>query len=73
MAMRVEKLKNCPFCGTKPEISCYGGIIHIIACPKCEAVHPGVESRVEAIKRWNTRADSYTPSDPKADYEKGGE
>ena len=40
-----------------------------VGCKGCYATGPDHQSREQARGAWNTRADSYTPSDPKADYE----
>ena len=63
-------LKPCPFCGSsklKIELPC--AETPFILCMNCDTYGPTAESDEEAINRWNTRADSYSPSDPKADYE----
>jgi Lar family restriction alleviation protein len=55
-----EKLKPCPFCGSKPNYSAscydkYKGYCSIY-CPTCGAGMSGYESKNEVLIAWNRRA-----------------
>ena len=61
------KLRNCPFCGSEPEVSMYGPLIEgepriVIWCVNSECPMDDVggnnfDTEDAAIKAWNTRAD----------------
>lgn len=48
------KIKLCPFCNTKPDLSgeCCS---HFVVCPKCRATGPRSEDRLMSIELWNSR------------------
>ena len=55
-----NKPKNCPYCGTKPEVQLMGYYIldgkpqYRIKCPKCNKVNYG-KSEQEAVDLWNSQ------------------
>ena len=62
------KLRNCPFCGSEPEVSMYGPLIEgepriVIWCVNSECPMDDVggnnfDSEEAAIKAWNARTDA---------------
>lgn len=60
------KLKPCPFCGSEDvEYTNFGkGFdMWLIQCDECEAMFPLLNSREEAIQRWNKRAGDSNEAD----------
>ena len=56
-----EKLKPCPFCGGKAEISPYNGSKTIV-CMNClcmSAAYKGDNAKEEAVVTWNNRPDNW--------------
>lgn len=57
----MEELKNCPFCGKKPQRGYYEPIdghgLYSIECGWCEIAPstPDYNTKAKAIKAWNTR------------------
>lgn len=49
-----EKLKPCPFCGSKPY---YDKVDGQIRCTTCHLISDEFESEEDARKWWNRRAD----------------
>ena len=51
-----DKPKNCPYCGTKPEESCYIGSkpLYEVKCPKCGKFNRGITDKA-AIDLWNSQ------------------
>lgn len=57
--MMNNKLKPCPFCGEKNNLT-YDGLlseIYWIRCGECCATGPTKDTMEEAIKEWNSRAE----------------
>ncbi|WP_196600087.1 Lar family restriction alleviation protein [Pectinatus frisingensis] len=55
----MEKLKPCPFCGSRPFIeddSCYNASWHIF-CPNCGCSQKWNQDIETAIENWNMRAE----------------
>lgn len=57
-----EELKDCPFCGSKPEVKQVGGSSVVVICPKCKcqteplnASGSILTARVLAVDIWNSR------------------
>ena len=53
-------LKNCPFCGSMPEIDEDSEMEFLIKCPECKVEMYNSENdsnnfASECVKRWNTR------------------
>ena len=57
-----EKLKPCPFCGTKPRRTVKGQILSV-ECPNCVSVgfHNHVRLGCLADSQWNERAEPNQP------------
>ena len=50
------KIKDCPFCGGKPEFRQWDFDARIdVVCTKCPCAMWELETEQEAIKAWNTR------------------
>ena len=53
-----EELKECPFCGGKPEVYDVendGAALKLVACIKCGASTIASEGEAEVIAAWNKR------------------
>lgn len=49
------KLKPCPFCGGRAEMSPTYPSIHALVCIRCDAKTADYLSIPAAVKAWNTR------------------
>ena len=52
----MNKLKHCPFCGSKAlhTSNIFGE--HYVVCTNCTCAGPGAWTQEEAIEAWNRRA-----------------
>ena len=59
--MKTEKLKPCPFCGSKAKLTHFKWteVIHSVNCTNCEIELESLDE-AELINRWNTRYDEMT-------------
>lgn len=54
-----DKLKPCPFCGSKNiDLFEHGAIVVFVQCDDCLATFPHFDSKQEAIEAWNRRVDN---------------
>ncbi len=54
-----EKLKSCPFCGSKADVfenKFEGNKIYMVACEQCGISTAAYEHEQSAINDWNKRA-----------------
>ena len=57
----MQKLKTCPFCGSKIKIIHYSSRTniknktYIAYCAECDLWHGHSKTKTEAINKWNTR------------------
>jgi Lar family restriction alleviation protein len=59
------ELKPCPFCGGREASVCERDHLHFVMCDNCTAEGPaieGVQSRIDAAKEWNRRAEGAAPT-----------
>lgn len=52
-----EKLKPCPFCGSKRIEISSNGIVCVVYCTNCKASTNLAERKEDAIYLWNKRAE----------------
>lgn len=58
----IIKLRNCPFCGGKAEITQKWNLLYAVRCTECGAQSAQLKNRNDAVSRWNRdtfRSDHY--------------